>query len=75
MKPRWWLALSLRFRMSWTRWSLTRTTKTLAKHQKKLQLMLVRQDLENLYVKQLMAREKLLTLTVQELHESLRAAV
>ena len=56
--------------MSWTRWSLTRTTRALEKHQKKLQMMLVRQDLQHLYVKQLMAREKLLTLTVQEMHES-----
>ena len=69
-KPTWWLALSLRFRMSWTRWSLTRTTKKVVKQQKKLQMMLVRQDLQHLYVKQLMEREKVLTLTVQEMHES-----
>lgn len=69
-KPTWWLALSLRFRMSWTRWSLTRTTKALAKNQKKLQLMLVRVDLQHLYVKQLMERERVMTLMVQEMHES-----
>ena len=63
------LTVAQRLRSSWTRWSLTRTRKRLAKEQRRLALMQVQLDSQHLLLKELTVREYLLSQHQQEVKE------
>ena len=60
------LAVSQRLRLSWTRWSLTRMDRRLAKQSRRLELMQTETDLQGLRLALLLREKEQLKLALRE---------
>ena len=60
------LAVSQRLRLSWTRWSLTRMDRRLAKQSRRLELMQTEADLQGLRLALLLREKEQLKLALRE---------